>query len=85
MPCSGLTGDGILESVGHKATWYTGLAFIPHINSLSALKRNFDGPFMMPIVDKYADMGAVVMGKVESGMCSVGETFALYPNKVGEG
>jgi peptide chain release factor subunit 3 len=36
---------------------------------------------MMPIVDKYSDMGAFVMGKVESGMCLVGQRLALYPNK----
>ena len=82
MPCSGLTGSGLLEPVGDLAKFYTGKAFIPHIDSLSSITRNHDGPFMMPIVDKYADMGAVAMGKVESGKCCVGEILALYPNKV---
>jgi len=36
---------------------------------------------MMPIVERYADMGTVVMGKVESGECSKGQTLAIYPNK----
>lgn len=56
--------------------------FIPYIDSLPSLKRNVDGPFMMPIVDKYSDMGTVVMGKVESGMCTKGQTLAIYPNRV---
>ena len=30
--------------------------FIPYLDSLPSLQRNIDGPFMMPIVDKYADM-----------------------------
>ena len=36
---------------------------------------------MMPIVDKYADMGTVVIGKVESGSCFKGQSLALYPNR----
>ena len=38
---------------------------------------------MMPIVDKYSDMGTVVIGKVESGECEKGEYlggfFSLSP------
>ena len=82
MPCSGLTGAGLLEPVGHNAPWYTEKPFIRHINELPSMKRNTDGPFMMPIVDKFSDMGVVVMGKVESGMCQAGDTVAIYPNKV---
>ena len=36
---------------------------------------------MMPIVDKYADMGTVVIGKVESGHCVKGQSLAIYPNR----
>ena len=67
MPCSGLTGSGLLDPVGNLAKFYTGKAFIPHIDSLPLVTRNNDGPFMMPIVDKYSEMGTVVIGKVESG------------------
>lgn len=81
MPCSGLTGAGLLEPVGDLAKFYSGKPFIAHIDTLPSVTRNNDGPFMMPIVDKYADMGAVAMGKVESGKCCVGETLAIYPNK----
>ena len=64
MPCSGLTGQGIMEPVGNDAPWYTGLPFIPYIDGLDTLKRHVDGPFMMPIVDKYSEMGTVLIGKV---------------------
>jgi peptide chain release factor subunit 3 len=36
---------------------------------------------MMPIVDKFGDMGTVVIGKVESGECEKGQTLAIYPNR----
>lgn len=81
MPCSGLTGAGLMEPVGDSAPWYTDEPFIPYIDSLPSLKRNVDGPFMMPIVDKYSDMGTVVIGKVESGEAEKGQTLAIYPNK----
>ncbi|KAG4940153.1 hypothetical protein JHK87_044024 [Glycine soja] len=39
------------------------------------------GPFRMPIIDRVKDMGAVVMGKVESGTVRVGDSLLLMPNK----
>lgn len=36
----------------------------------------------MPIVDKYKDMGTVVMGKIESGMIKLNDKLAVMPNKV---
>jgi peptide chain release factor subunit 3 len=82
MPCSGLTGQGILESVGSDAPYYTGLPFIPYIDSLDTMKRHVDGPFMMPIVDKYSEMGTVVIGKVESGSMKKGDILVVMPNRV---
>lgn len=82
MPCSGLTGSGLKEPVGKDAPYYTGLPFIPYIDALPSLKRQLDGPFMMPIVDKYSEMGTVVIGKVESGKCSKGDTLIVMPNRV---
>jgi len=81
MPCSGLTGIGIMDTVGEHAPWYTEEPFIPYIDALPTLKRNSDGPFMMPIVDKYSEMGTVVIGKVESGHCEKGQSLSIYPNR----
>lgn len=36
----------------------------------------------MPIIDKFKDMGTVVMGKVESGSVTEGDTLLVMPNKV---
>jgi translation elongation factor EF-1alpha len=33
-------------------------------------------------VDKYKDMGTVVMGKVEAGEAKKGQTLLVLPNKV---
>jgi translation elongation factor EF-1alpha len=46
------------------------------------LLRFVDRPFIMPIVDKYKDMGTVVLGKVEAGEARKGQTLLVLPNKV---
>lgn len=59
-----------------------GEAFIPFIDNLPSLNRKMDGPFIMPVVDKYKDMGTVVMGKVEAGEAKKGQVLLLMPNRV---
>jgi len=81
MPCSGLTGAGLKVAVGSDAPWYSGPSFIPYIDGLPSLKRQMDGPFMMPIVDKYSEMGTVVIGKVESGKTKKGDILMVMPNR----
>jgi len=36
---------------------------------------------MLPVVDKFKDMGTLVMGKVESGQAKKGQTLMLMPNR----
>ncbi|XP_037957994.1 eukaryotic peptide chain release factor GTP-binding subunit ERF3A isoform X2 [Teleopsis dalmanni] len=82
MPCSGLSGIGIRDQIPESiCPWYRGLAFIPFIDQLPSLNRKLDGPFIMPIVDKYKDMGTVVMGKVESGCARKGQNLLVMPNR----
>lgn len=83
MPCSGLTGLGLKESIDDATCpWYSGPPFIPFIDELPSLNRKVDGPFIMPIVDKYKDMGTVCMGKVESGEAKKGQNLLVMPNRV---
>ncbi|XP_036328096.1 eukaryotic peptide chain release factor GTP-binding subunit ERF3A isoform X3 [Rhagoletis pomonella] len=82
MPCSGLGGAGLRDPVPTAiCPWYRGMAFIPFIDQLPSLNRNAEGPFIMPIVDKYKDMGTVVMGKVESGTARKGQNLLVMPNR----
>lgn len=82
MPCSGLTGAGLKDPVtSGECPWYSGPAFLPYIDELKPIDRCLDGPFIMPVVDKYKDMGTVCFGKVESGMCDRGDQLLLMPNK----
>ncbi|XP_052405135.1 eukaryotic peptide chain release factor GTP-binding subunit ERF3A [Carassius gibelio] len=80
MPCSGLTGANLKEPAEY-CPWYTGLPFIPHLDSLPNFNRSNDGPVRLPIVDKYKDMGTVVLGKLESGSISKAQQLVMMPNR----
>jgi peptide chain release factor subunit 3 len=43
--------------------------------------RKINSPLMMPISEKYKDMGTIVVGKIESGHVRKGDTLLLMPNK----
>lgn len=43
--------------------------------------RKLNAPLMIPISEKYKDMGTIVVGKVESGLLRKGDTLMLMPNK----
>uniref|UniRef100_A0A4W4G2Y2 Tr-type G domain-containing protein n=1 Tax=Electrophorus electricus TaxID=8005 RepID=A0A4W4G2Y2_ELEEL len=96
MPCSGLTGANLKEPAEH-CSWYTGLPFIPHLDSLPNFTRSSDGPvrficpactsftygpsFNMVASCKYTDMGTVVLGKLESGSISKAQQLVMMPNR----
>ncbi|XP_063286375.1 eukaryotic peptide chain release factor GTP-binding subunit ERF3A isoform X2 [Pelobates fuscus] len=80
MPCSGLTGANLKEPVDF-CPWYNGLSFIPYLDNLPNFNRSYDGPVRLPIVDKYKDMGTVVLGKLESGSICKGQQLVMMPNK----
>ncbi|CAB1313091.1 unnamed protein product [Coregonus sp. 'balchen'] len=80
MPCSGLTGANLKEPI-EECTWYTGLPFIPHLDSLPSFNRITDGPVRLPIVDKYKDMGTVILGKLESGSIAKAQQLVMMPNR----
>jgi peptide chain release factor subunit 3 len=44
--------------------------------------RKINSPLMMPVSEKYKDMGTIVVGKIESGHLRKGNNLILMPNKV---
>ncbi|CAB1438147.1 unnamed protein product [Pleuronectes platessa] len=80
MPCSGLTGSNLKDPVP-ECTWYTGLPFISHLDSLPNFTRSTDTAVRLPIVDKYKDMGTVILGKLESGTISKAQQLVMMPNR----
>lgn len=52
-----------------------------YLDKLPSFIRKVEGPFRMPVVDKYKDMGTVVFGKIESGSTQRGAQLMLMPNR----
>jgi peptide chain release factor subunit 3 len=44
--------------------------------------RKINAPFMLPVSEKYNEMGSIVVGKIESGRVKKGDSLLLMPNKV---
>ncbi|XP_071960443.1 eukaryotic peptide chain release factor GTP-binding subunit ERF3A-like [Antedon mediterranea] len=80
IPVSGMTGAN-LKDISTECPWYTGPSFIQYIDALSISRLPTDGPFIMPVVDKYKDMGTILLGKIESGEVGKGSSLLLMPNK----
>lgn len=82
IPVSGLQGSFLRDIPPETVcSWYRGPAFLTYIDQLASLQRYLEGPFRMPIVDKYKDMGTVVFGKIESGKVRRGQTCLVMPNR----
>lgn len=81
LPISGFTGANMKDRLtSDVCTWYQGPSLIDLLDSME-LDRDYNGPLMMPIADKTRDMGMVIMGKIESGICKKGQSVMLMPNK----
>ncbi len=48
---------------------------------MAMVDRNINAPLMMPVSEKYKELGTVVVGKVESGCIRKGDTLTLMPNR----
>ncbi|RHZ76914.1 hypothetical protein Glove_187g39 [Diversispora epigaea] len=82
MPVSGFTGDNIKKRVSESVCdWYKGLPLLDYLDNMQALDRKTNAPLMIPITEKYKDMGTIVVGKIESGIIKKGETVLIMPNK----
>lgn len=82
IPVSGLTGANLKQCRPDLCPWYNGPSLIDYLEKMAPIGRHADGPIRMPIVDRYKDMGTIVLGKVESGVITKGMLLSLMPNKV---
>ena len=82
IPVSAYSGDNIKEKAPpSKASWYDGPPLIEFLDNMPLNDRNISAPLMMPISEKYKDMGTMVVGKIESGTIKLGDKLSLMPNK----
>ena len=51
---------------------YSGPSLLEHLDKMPMVDRKINAPLMMPVSEKYKDMGTVVVGKIESGFMRKG-------------
>ena len=61
---------------------FSGKPFLTYIDELPTLQRSNSGPVRLPIAEKYREMGTMILGKLESGTITKGQSLILMPNKV---
>ncbi|QRV76157.1 Elongation factor Tu GTP binding domain [Ceratobasidium sp. AG-Ba] len=82
IPVSAYTGANLKEKVPKSVCpWYSGPSLLELLDTMPMVDRKINGPVMMPISEKYKDMGTIVVGKVESGRLYKNDTLLLMPNK----
>ena len=80
IPISGFTGANLKIKVrSEECDWYSGPTLLEYLDSMPSIERVIFGSFMMPVTDKFKDMGTVVSGKVESGQLRKGMNVVLMP------
>ncbi|KAJ9107604.1 hypothetical protein QFC21_001063 [Naganishia friedmannii] len=82
IPVSAYAGQNIKDSVAKSvAPWYDGPSLLQHLDHFPITDRNVNAPFMLPVSEKYNEMGAMVVGKAETGRVKKGDSLLLMPNK----
>ncbi|KAG2492459.1 hypothetical protein HYH03_009400 [Edaphochlamys debaryana] len=83
LPLAALYGHNIKDPVPKEmCDWYDGETLFQVLDHMEPLERNPLIPFRMPIVDRWKDMGTIVMGKSEAGFVRVGDVLQVMPNKL---
>ncbi|OEL25915.1 Eukaryotic peptide chain release factor GTP-binding subunit ERF3A [Dichanthelium oligosanthes] len=82
LPISGLVGSNMKTRMDKSiCSWWNGSCLFEVLDCIEVPLRDPNGPVRMPIIDKYKDMGTVVMGKIESGTIQEGDNLLVMPNK----
>lgn len=82
LPISGLLGTNMISRMDKKVCpWWNGPCLFEALDAIEVPPRDPKGPLRIPIIDKFKDMGTVVMGKIESGSVCEGDSLLVMPNK----
>lgn len=61
---------------------FSGPSLLERLDSVPLIDRKINGPVMLPISEKYKDLGTIAVGKLESGRLKKGGSLLMMPNKV---
>ncbi|CAG9460465.1 unnamed protein product [Pedinophyceae sp. YPF-701] len=83
LPLAGLHGHNVAKRMSKDVCdFYDGPCLFEVLDAVEMPPRDPLAGFRMPIMDKFKDLGCVVMGKSEQGIIQVGDNLMVMPNKV---
>lgn len=68
-------------SCTQQCDWWTGSTLFHVLDNVEPPQRDPMDSFRMPIIDRYRDMGTIIMGKSEAGVVKKGDTLLIMPNR----
>ncbi|KAF5393554.1 hypothetical protein D9757_000049 [Collybiopsis confluens] len=82
IPLSAFVGLNLKDRVPKaKCPWWDGPSFLEHLDHMPMVDRKINAPLMMPVSEKYKDMGTIIVGKIESGHIRKDDKLLLMPNR----
>jgi len=83
IPISAFEGDNV-EHQSDNTPWYEGRTVLEALNDLPEPSPPTDAPLRLPIQDVYtiSGIGTVPVGRVETGIMSVGDNVSFQPSDV---
>jgi len=82
IPLSAYSGANLKERVTKKVcSWYDGPSLLEQLDNMPMVDRKIRGPVMIPVSEKYKDMGTIIVGKIESGRIHKGDSLLVMPNR----
>jgi elongation factor 1-alpha len=86
VACSGLQGDNVAKK-SEKMDWYKGPTVLEQFDLFPAPELPTKLPMRMPCQDVYdiTGIGTVPVGKIETGIMTVGQKVLVLPGRTGKG
>ena len=86
IPISGFKGENLVKK-SDKMPWYKGPSLIEQFDLFKQPEKPTNLPLRMPIQDCYeiTGIGAVPVGKIETGVMKVGQKIIILPGRTGKG
>lgn len=78
IPVSGLTGANLKNVT--QDSWYDGPSLLTYLDSIPSSQTSVDWPIRLAIVGHIG--GNMILGKLESGTITKGQTLVMMPNKI---
>jgi elongation factor 1-alpha len=81
VPTSAFTGDNVAKK-GENTPWYKGPTLLEVMNGLEEPEKPVDKPLRLPLQDVFTitGIGAVPVGRVETGVMKVGDKVIAMPS-----